>query len=89
MMAGDFRIKIASSGAVHTVPDGKSIVDVLRDAGIDCETSCEPGLCGTCRTRYIEGIPEHHDYVLSETERDEYLMIRCARSMSDMLVLDL
>lgn len=88
-MAGDFEVKVASSGAVYTVPRGKSIVDVLRGAGIECSTSCEAGVCGTCRTRYLEGTPEHHDFVLSEAEREEYVMICCARSISDMLVLDI
>jgi ferredoxin-NADP reductase len=87
--AGDFQVKIASSGAVYHVPSGKSIVDVLLDAGIECDTSCRAGLCGTCRTRYLEGTPEHHDFVLSEAERDEYVMICCARSISEILVLDM
>jgi len=88
-IAGDFQVKIASSGAVYAVPTGKSIVDVLRGAGIECNTSCEAGLCGTCRTRYLEGNPEHHDFVLNEAERQEYVMICCARSISEVLVLDL
>lgn len=87
-MAGDFDVKIASSGMVYTVPRGRSIVDVLRNAGIECNTSCEAGICGTCRTRYLEGTPEHHDFVLSEAERKEYLMICCARANSELLVLD-
>jgi vanillate O-demethylase ferredoxin subunit len=88
-MAGEFQVKIASSGRAYAVPRGKSIVDVLRGAGIECNTSCEAGVCGTCRTRYVEGTPEHHDFVLSESEREEYVMICCARSISEMLVLDI
>ena len=89
MGGGEFKIKIASTGAVLAVPSGKSIVEVLRGAGTECTTSCESGLCGTCRTRYLAGTPEHHDLVLSEAEREEYVMICCARSLSEMLVLDL
>ncbi len=88
-MGGEFKIKIASTGTVLAVPSGRSIVEVLRGAGIECTTSCESGLCGTCRTRYLAGKPEHHDFVLSEVEREEYVMICCARSLSEMLVLDL
>jgi vanillate O-demethylase ferredoxin subunit len=87
--AGAFNVKLASSGAVYTVPSGRSIVHVLRGAGIECTTSCEAGICGTCRTRYLAGAPEHHDFVLSEAERKEYLMICCARATSELLVLDL
>lgn len=84
-----FKIKLASSGAVFFVPSEKSIVQVLREHGISCETSCEAGMCGTCRTRYLEGSPDHRDYVLSEEDRGEYVMICCARSQSEVLVLDI
>ena len=84
-----FQIRINSSGALYDVPNDKSIVQVLRENGMEVETSCESGLCGTCRTRYVEGDPEHHDYVLDDDERNEYLMICCARSKGPLLVLDL
>ena len=83
-----FQVRLTSTGALYDIPNDKSIVQVLREQGIDVETSCESGLCGTCRTRYLEGEPEHHDYVLDDDERSEYVMICCARSMSPLLVLD-
>ena len=84
-----FQIKVASSGNVHDVPADKTIVDVLLENGVDVETSCESGLCGTCRTRYLEGDPEHHDMVLEDDEQAEYVMVCCARSKGPLLVLDL
>jgi ferredoxin-NADP reductase len=83
-----FQVRIRSSGALYDVPGDKSIVEVLREHGMEVDTSCESGLCGTCRTRYLDGEPEHHDYVLDDEERDEYVMICCARSKSPVLVLD-
>lgn len=85
----EFQIKLAGSGAVYDVPHGKSIVQVLREQGIEVETSCESGLCGTCRTRYLGGEPEHNDYVLNDHEQDEFVMICSARSKTPLLVLDL
>ncbi|MCZ7600155.1 MAG: PDR/VanB family oxidoreductase [Gammaproteobacteria bacterium] len=87
--AADFKVRLARSGIELEVPKGKSIVDVLRDAGLECETSCESGLCGTCRTRYLAGEPVHNDYVLSDSERDEFVLICCAGCKSDALVLDI
>ena len=49
-----FQVKVASTGAVHTVPVDKTIVEVLAEHGIDVETSCESGLCATCKVRYLE-----------------------------------
>lgn len=84
-----FQVKIASSGRVFDVPEDKSIVQVLRQNGIDVPTSCESGLCGTCRTRYLEGVPDHRDYVLGDSERQYEMMICCSRAKSPVLVLDL
>ena len=84
-----FQVRLASSGATYVVPSGKSIVEVLRENGIDVDTSCEAGLCGTCRTRYLDGTPEHNDLVLSSEEQEEWVQICCARSKTPLLVLDL
>jgi vanillate O-demethylase ferredoxin subunit len=85
----EFSVKVASTGLVLPGPRDLSIVEVLRGAGIECSTSCEAGVCGTCRTRYLEGTPEHHDYVLNDEEREAYVMICCARASSEVLVLDI
>lgn len=84
-----FQIKLASSGAVFDIPNDKSIVSVLRENGINVATSCESGVCGTCRTRYLAGVPEHRDLILSDEEKLKHVLICCARSRTPMLVLDL
>lgn len=85
----NYKVRLASKGCELDVPAGRSILEVLRAAGIQCESSCEAGICGTCRTRYLDGEPEHNDMVLTEDERSEYVMICCARSRSEVLTLDL
>ncbi|MGD9925276.1 MAG: 2Fe-2S iron-sulfur cluster-binding protein [Pseudorhodoplanes sp.] len=85
----EFQVQVKSTGAVYDVPRDKSITTVLREHGIDVETSCESGLCGTCRTRYLAGEPEHRDLVLDDAEKGEYVLICCARSKTPLLVLDI
>lgn len=84
-----FQVRVASTGKTYDVPNDKSIVQVLRENGLAVETSCESGLCGTCRTRYLEGTPEHRDYILDDEEKKREVLICCARSHSPLLVLDL
>lgn len=84
-----FEVSIASSGQVFTIGSGDSIAQVLLDNGIDILTSCEQGVCGTCVTPYLDGLPEHRDYCLSKKERDSKVALCCARSRSGRLVLDL
>jgi vanillate monooxygenase ferredoxin subunit len=92
-MAGDsaFQIKIASSGAVIEVSANDTIVDALLWHGIEIETSCEQGICGTCLTRVLEGEPDHRDTYLTPEERaaNNQLTVCCSRSKSALLVLDL
>jgi ferredoxin-NADP reductase len=84
-----FEVRIASTGATFFVPEGKSIIQVLGENGIDVETSCESGLCGTCTTRYLEGEVEHHDVILDDEEHEEFMTLCCSRAKSPVIVLDL
>ena len=84
-----FVVKLARAGNTYLVPPDKSIVAVLRENGVHVDTSCEAGICGTCRTRYLDGQPIHNDFVLTDGEKEESVMICCARSATPVLVLDL
>jgi len=85
----EFQVTVSSTGATYSIPADKSIVDVLREHGIDVDTSCEAGTCGTCKTHYLEGEPDHNDFVLTDAEQKEWVMICCARSKSQNIILDL
>ena len=87
--ASEFQIQIGENGPILAVPPERSIVQVLREHFIEVETSCEAGICGTCKTRYLAGEPQHNDFVLTDAEKREWVMICCARSKSALLVLDI
>jgi ferredoxin-NADP reductase len=88
---GGFVVELARSGQEFVIPEGKTILQVLLDAGIDVDYSCELGICGACEQRVISGIPEHRDAILSEEEQasNTKVMICCAGCKSERLVLDL
>lgn len=88
---GGFKVVLARSGRELAVPPGKTILDALRDSGIDAPYSCTEGVCGTCETRVLEGIPDHRDLVLTGAARasNKTVMICCSGSKSEKLVLDL
>ncbi|MBT9476942.1 PDR/VanB family oxidoreductase [Polaromonas sp.] len=86
-----FEVQVASSGKIVVVPKDKTVVQALADAGVDVQVSCEQGVCGTCLTRVIEGIPDHKDMYLTPEEQaanDQFLPC-CSRSKTPRLVLDL
>lgn len=86
-----FEVEIQDSGAVFTIPPGKSIIDVLEAEGLDLMYDCQRGDCGICQTDVISGEPDHRDVVLSDAERasGKVMQICVSRAKSDRLVLDL
>jgi ferredoxin-NADP reductase len=89
--SGSFEVILVKSGATIEIPSGKSILDVLLARGFDAPYSCLEGICSSCQTRVISGIPDHRDLILTAEERaaGDRMMICCSRSKSRTLVLDL
>lgn len=90
-VAGGFEVRLARSGRTIKVEAGKTILTALLDAGIAANHSCTEGVCGTCETPVIEGVPDHRDLFLSKEEHsaNKTMMICCSGSKSPTLVLDL
>jgi ferredoxin len=89
--SGGFTVVLARSKREFMVPPGETILGILRNAGANVSYSCEEGVCGTCETAILSGMPDHRDAILSEQERasGRTMMICCSGSKSDRLVLDL
>jgi vanillate O-demethylase ferredoxin subunit len=92
-VAGDerFEVMIASTGNCYTVPVDRTVVQVLGEHGIDIPVSCEQGVCGTCITRVLNGVPDHRDVYFTDEERarNDQFTPCCSRSKSSRLVLDI
>lgn len=86
-----FEVEARRSGVTVTVPAGTTIVEALEEAGVSAMTSCLEGICGTCETKVIDGVPEHRDSLLSEAEREsnKTMMICVGRARCAKLVLDI
>src|SRR5580698_410185 len=88
---GGFWVELVRSGEEYFIPPGKKVLEVLFDAGVDVDYSCELGICGACETRVISGTPIHHDSDMSEEEQasGEKVMICCCGCATERLVLDM
>ena len=86
-----FEIELASSGRVLCVPPERTVFEVLDEAGVMIDSSCEQGVCGTCMTRVLAGIPDHRDQFLTPAEQaaNDCFLPCCSRARSTRLVLDL
>ena len=90
-VTGGFEVKLARGNRTIAVEPGKSILDALLDAGVAVSYACTEGVCGTCETRVIEGVPDHRDLFLSKEEQaaNKTMMVCCSGSKSPILVLDI
>lgn len=86
-----FEVKLAKSGQVFTIPAGRTVVEVLAEHGIDIPVSCEQGICGTCLTGVLDGVPDHRDVYLTDKESASNKLFTpcCSRSKTPILSLDL
>jgi len=86
-----FTIRIASTGQELEVPAGRSALAVLLENGITVPKLCEEGVCGSCLTGVLNGVPDHRDRVQTAAEQrsNQYMALCCSRGKSDYVVLDL
>lgn len=89
-LEGGFVVELHRTGQSFDIPRGKSILQVLRDGGVDAPYSCEEGICGACQVTVVAGTPDHRDYVFTEAEHQagKTMMICCSGSKSARLVID-
>lgn len=87
---GGFLVELARSGRTVAVPHGSTILEALANAGFLLPNSCQQGVCGTCETRVLAGVPDHRDSIMTPSERaaNKTMMICCSGSLSERLVLD-
>jgi vanillate O-demethylase ferredoxin subunit len=86
-----FDVELASTGRRVSVAVGQSVCAALAGAGVHVPMSCEQGVCGSCITRVLDGVPDHRDWILSADEQASGKVFTpcCSRSKTALLVLDL
>jgi ferredoxin len=86
-----FTVVAARSQVTFEVQPGERIADQLVAHGIAVRMSCQSGVCGTCVTRVIDGMPDHRDHVQTATEKaaNRTITVCCSRSKTRRLVLDI
>jgi cytochrome P450/ferredoxin-NADP reductase len=85
-----FEVVAKRSGRTFHIPCERTILDVLNEAGIDIPSSCRSGVCATCMTEVVDGVPDHRDMVLTDEEKasNSLIAVCCSRSRTRQLVLD-
>lgn len=86
-----FEVVLNRSQQVIPVNGHQTVAQALLEHGVALPLSCEQGICGTCLTKVLDGIPDHRDsYLLpNERERNDQFLPCCSRAHSPRLVLDI
>ena len=58
----------------------ETATDVLSRAGVRIDVKCADGICGVCQCRLIGGEVEHRDFVLSNAQRRERIILCQSRA---------
>lgn len=86
-----FTVVARRSGKSFDVQPGETIARKLAENGIAVQVSCQSGVCGTCLTRVVDGMPDHRDLVQTDFEKaaNDRITVCCSRSRTKTLVLDI
>lgn len=85
----EFEVQLVDDGTILTVPSDKSALQVIREARPSVAYSCQQGFCGTCRTRVLNGTPDHRESRLTSEEQESEMLICVSRSAGGRIVLDM
>ncbi|MFE4078557.1 PDR/VanB family oxidoreductase [Paenarthrobacter sp. YIM B13468] len=89
--SADVPFEVELDDEVYEVPVGRSIVQVLEENGVEVDTTCQEGICGTCIMGVLKGEPDHRDQCMSSSEKkaNDQIAACVSRAKSPRLVLEL
>jgi vanillate O-demethylase ferredoxin subunit len=66
-----FRVRIDHSGREILVPENKSMLDALNEAGFEVMSDCQRGECGVCAIDImaVDGQIDHRDVFFSDHQK--------------------
>jgi len=68
-----FRVRVKDAGVEFEIPQDRSMLDVLNDAGCEVMSDCRRGECGVCALDVVdvEGEIDHRDVFFSDHQKQE------------------
>ncbi|MDA9290500.1 reductive dehalogenase [Amylibacter sp.] len=76
-----FKVKLLKSNKEFDIKSDQTVTDVLLENGIHVDMKCTNGICGVCRCGLIAGNVEHRDFVLSDKQREDTIILCQSRAL--------
>jgi vanillate O-demethylase ferredoxin subunit len=89
--AEPFRVRVPQLDRDILVPENKSMLDALADAGVEVMFDCKRGECGVCAVNIIgvDGTVDHRDVFFSEQQKQRnYKICACVSRSIGTLTID-
>ncbi|KAF2735869.1 3-chlorobenzoate-3,4-dioxygenase reductase subunit [Polyplosphaeria fusca] len=83
-----FTAELRESKRTVEIGGSQSLLDALKAVGMDIDSSCEVGNCGTCKVDVCSGRVLHRGTALTESEKGK-TMLSCVSRGIGTIVLDL
>lgn len=79
------------TGEVFEIPAEKSVLEVLEENGVEVFKSCTEGICGSCVSGVLKGLPDHRDQCLSAGDKaaNREMALCVSRALTERLVIEL
>lgn len=84
-------VVINPSGHEFLVNGADTLLDAALRSGLALNYGCSSGNCGLCKGRVVSGTVQkvrHHDYILTEAERNNGYMLMCSNTATSDLVVE-
>ncbi len=84
-----YSIELRRSQRVVECPAGTTVLQSASSAGLTLPSSCQEGICGTCKTTMLSGaVDMHHAGGIRQREIDRGQVLLCCSTPTEDLVLD-
>ena len=84
-----FELVLQRSGRRIRVEAGETASDALVAEGYPIDVKCADGLCGVCKCGLLAGEVEHRDFVLSERQRADSIILCQSRAADENGVIEI
>jgi ferredoxin-NADP reductase/predicted amidohydrolase len=87
----EFRLIAAASGVTVRVAPYETALQALQHAGVDVDTSCQNGVCGSCAVRVLDGTPDQRDTITTRrgSETTSVMMLCVSRARTDSITVEI
>ena len=85
--SGDpFTVELSKIKKTLSVDADKTLLQTIREAGLEVDSSCETGNCGTCKVEVCSGKVEHRGSSLSEEEKKTSMLSCVSRGVGHIVI---